>query len=71
MSELGLNQIFNVFISHASEDMKLVDQFADVLSWNNINPLVAAPSLLPVPQLLLSSKPQPPHPLRTLNKHTS
>ena len=41
MSELGLNQIFNVFISHASEDMKLVDQFADVLSWNNINPLVA------------------------------
>ena len=41
MSELGLNQIFNVFISHASEDMDLVDTFADVLSWNNINPLVA------------------------------
>lgn len=41
MSEIGLNQIFNVFVSHAYEDMELVNQFADVLSWNNINPLVA------------------------------
>jgi len=41
MSELRLNLIFNVFVSHASEDMDLVDKFTNVLSWNNINPLVA------------------------------
>ena len=41
MSEIGLNIRFNVFISHASEDMLLVDKFAEVLGWNNINPLVA------------------------------
>ncbi|MGD0495449.1 MAG: toll/interleukin-1 receptor domain-containing protein [Candidatus Bathyarchaeia archaeon] len=40
-SEFGLDQPFNVFISHASEDMNIVDIFAKVLSWNNVNPLVA------------------------------
>lgn len=41
LSEIGLNIRFNVFISHASEDMVLVDKFVEVLRWNNINPLVA------------------------------
>ena len=41
MSDIGLNRPFNVFISHASEDMELVNKFATILAWNNINPLVA------------------------------
>jgi len=41
VSNIGLNRPFSVFISHASEDMELVNKFATILSWNNINPLVA------------------------------
>ncbi len=41
MSDIGLTQNFGVFISHASEDTELVNSFAKILRWNNINPLVA------------------------------
>ena len=41
MSDIGLNRPFNVFISHANEDMELVNTFVNILAWNNINPLVA------------------------------
>jgi hypothetical protein len=41
MSELGLNQNFSVFISHAGEDSQLVDSLVSILQWNNITPLVA------------------------------
>lgn len=41
MSEIGLNRFFNVFVSHANEDMETVNKFATILAWNNVNPLVA------------------------------
>lgn len=43
--------LFKVFISHDQNDMANVERFAEILRWNNVEPLVAEPN--PQPGLLV------------------